>query len=71
MLKLDDIAEKVYFDFRKAQIEGMATERLGHIHVSDLITIDSNYKRKHFRFSPFLSKLIITCLLYTSDAADE
>ena len=37
MLKLDDIAEKVYFDFRKAQVEGMATERLGKIHVSDII----------------------------------
>ena len=37
MIKLDDVASKVYFDFRKAQVEGMHTERLGKIHVSDLI----------------------------------
>jgi len=37
MLTLDKIKEKVYFEFRRAQIDGMNTERLGRIHVSDLI----------------------------------
>lgn len=37
MIKLEDISNKVYFDFRKAQLEAMKTERLGVIHVSDLI----------------------------------
>ena len=37
VIKLDTISNDVYFAFRKAQIEGMHTERLGKIHVSDLI----------------------------------
>ncbi len=37
MITLDDVKEKVFFDFRKSQIKGMETERLGVIHVSDLI----------------------------------
>lgn len=37
MLKLGDINDYVYFAFRKAQIESMKTERLGVIHVSDII----------------------------------
>jgi len=37
MITLDNVKEKVYFDFRKSQIKGMETERLGVIHVSDLI----------------------------------
>ena len=52
MLKLDDIAEKVYFDFRKAQVEGMATERLGKIHVSDIIKPCMRY----VAYSKFLPK---------------
>jgi len=37
MLKIDDINEEVYFQFRRAQMEAMYTERLGVIHVSDII----------------------------------
>ncbi len=37
MLKIDDINEEVYFQFRRAQMEAMHTERLGVIHVSDII----------------------------------
>ena len=37
MLTLDQIKEKVYFEFRRAQTDAMHTERLGRIHVSDLI----------------------------------
>lgn len=37
MIKLDDINEDIYFKFRKAQTEAMHTERLGTIHVSDII----------------------------------
>ena len=37
MLTLDQIKEKIYFEFRRAQTDGMNTERLGRIHVSDLI----------------------------------
>ena len=37
MLKLEDIANAVYFEFRRAQLDAMKTERLGSIHVSDLI----------------------------------
>ncbi len=37
MLKLEDISNKVYFDFRRAQLDAMKTERLGTTHVSDLI----------------------------------
>lgn len=37
VVKLDDISSGVYFAFRKAQVEGMGTERLGKTHVSDLI----------------------------------
>jgi hypothetical protein len=37
MLKLDDIKSKVYFEFRRAQQEALKTERLGVIHVSDVI----------------------------------
>ena len=32
MLKLDDINEKVYFEFRRSQMEALKTERLGQIH---------------------------------------
>jgi|TARA_R110002020_G_scaffold233_5_gene1238 hypothetical protein len=37
MLKLEDINNKIYFEFRRAQMEAMKTERLGNIHVSDVI----------------------------------
>jgi hypothetical protein len=37
MLTLDNIKEKIYFEFRRAQVEAMKTERLGIIHVSDII----------------------------------
>ena len=37
MIKLEDINNKVYFDFRKAQVKAMETPRLGKIHVSDVI----------------------------------
>lgn len=37
MLKLEDVQNHVYFAFRKAQVEAMKTERLGIIHVSDII----------------------------------
>ena len=37
MLKLEDINNEVYFQFRRAQVDGLYTERLGQIHVSDLI----------------------------------
>jgi len=37
MLTLDKIKENVYFGLRRAQIEAMKTERLGVIHVSDII----------------------------------
>lgn len=37
MLTLDNIKDEVYFQFRRAQIEAMKTERLGVIHVSDII----------------------------------
>ena len=32
-----DVNKEAYFAYRKAQIEAMGTERLGVIHVSDLI----------------------------------
>ncbi len=37
MLKLDDIKSEIYFQFRRSQMEAMRTERLGVIHVSDII----------------------------------
>ena len=37
MLKLEDINDEVYFQFRRAQVDGLGTERLGQIHVSDII----------------------------------
>ena len=37
MLKLEDINNEVYFQFRRSQVEALGTERLGQIHVSDLI----------------------------------
>jgi hypothetical protein len=37
MLKLDDVNNHVYFEFRRAQVEALKTERLGVIHVSDII----------------------------------
>jgi len=37
MLKLEDISNHVYFAFRKSQLEAMKTQRLGIIHVSDII----------------------------------
>lgn len=37
MLKLDDINQEIYFEFRRSQLDAMKTERLGKIHVSDLI----------------------------------
>ena len=37
MLKLSDINDEVYFEFRRAQVEAMHTDRLGQIHVSDII----------------------------------
>lgn len=37
MLKIEDINNHIYFEFRRAQMEAMETERLGTIHVSDVI----------------------------------
>ncbi len=37
MITLDKVKSKVYFDWRKAQMKALETERLGIIHVSDLI----------------------------------
>ena len=37
MIKLDDINNEIYFQFRRSQMEAMKTERLGVIHVSDII----------------------------------
>ena len=37
MLKIDDVNEEIYFQFRRSQMEAMKTERLGIIHVSDII----------------------------------
>ena len=37
MLKLEDINNDIYFEFRRSQMEAMKTERLGQIHVSDII----------------------------------
>ena len=37
MLKLEDVNNHIYFEFRRAQVEALKTERLGVIHVSDLI----------------------------------
>lgn len=37
MLTLEDINNHIYFLFRKSQAEAMKTERLGTIHVSDVI----------------------------------
>ena len=37
MIKLEDFNNKFYFEFRRAQMEAMKTERLGQIHVSDVI----------------------------------
>ena len=37
MIKLEDVENKAYFAMRKAQVKAMETERLGVIHVSDVI----------------------------------
>lgn len=37
MIKLDNINNEIYFQFRRSQMEAMKTERLGVIHVSDII----------------------------------
>jgi len=37
MLKIEDVNNKVYFEFRRSQLEALKTERLGQIHVSDII----------------------------------
>jgi len=37
MITLDKVKGKVYFAWRKAQMKALETERLGNIHVSDLI----------------------------------
>ena len=37
MIKLEDVSNKAYFAMRKAQVNAMQTERLGKIHVSDVI----------------------------------
>ena len=37
MIKLEDVQNKAYFAMRKAQVEAMKTERLGVIHISDVI----------------------------------
>jgi hypothetical protein len=37
MLKLDDINSEIYFHWRRAQLDALKTERLGQIHVSDII----------------------------------
>ena len=52
VVKLDTISDEVYFAFRKAQVEGMQTERLGKIHVSDLIKPCMRY----VAYSKFLPK---------------
>lgn len=58
MITLDDVKSKVYFDFRKSQIKGMETQRLGVIHVSDLIKPCMRY----VAYSKFIPK--------TSDTED-
>lgn len=37
MLKLKDVEDQIYFEFRRSQQEAIRTERLGQIHVSDII----------------------------------
>ena len=37
MLKLEDINNEIYFEFRRSQMDALRTERLGQIHVSDVI----------------------------------
>ena len=37
MIKLSDIQDEIYFGFRRSQMEALKTERLGVIHVSDVI----------------------------------
>ena len=37
MLKLEDVNDAVYFQWRRAQLDALKTERLGQIHVSDII----------------------------------
>jgi hypothetical protein len=37
MIKLEDVQNKAYFSMRAAQVKAMETERLGEIHVSDVI----------------------------------
>lgn len=37
MYTMDDVKGHVYFKFRKSQLKGMETERLGQLHVSDVI----------------------------------
>ena len=37
MLKLEDVNNAVYFQWRRAQLDALSTERLGQIHVSDII----------------------------------
>ena len=38
MLKLEDINNEIYFEFRRSQMDALKTERLGKIHVSDIIS---------------------------------
>ena len=37
MLKLEDINNEIYFHWRRSQLDALKTERLGQIHVSDII----------------------------------
>jgi CRISPR/Cas system-associated exonuclease Cas4 (RecB family) len=37
MIKLEDVNNEIYFHWRRSQIDALGTERLGHIHVSDII----------------------------------
>ena len=66
MIKLDDINNEIYFHWRRAQVDALGTERLGHIHVSDIIKqlneitfaiIDN--KKEEFGLSSF-DKIYIT-----------
>ena len=37
MLKLEDMTNEIYFMYRRSQMDALKTERLGQIHVSDVI----------------------------------
>ena len=54
-----DVDKAVYFAYRKAQMEAMKTERLGVIHVSDLIKPCMRYTM-YGKFTPHEHKQMTT-----------